>query len=127
MKEDTVGEAHRYLLTLQLEHTPEGVFAYCPELDIYTSGSDQAEAERKFAALLFEYYDVLDNNRAKLDDTMRSHLEFYESKLLPQMLRTIGEYPRYAQELRQRFQSLERQDSGWEKVTSSNLVKLCRV
>ncbi len=74
------------LLTVNMEQTPEGVFVYCPELDIYTAGADQAEAERKFVSLLFEYYDTLDHNRARLDEIMRSHLEFYERKLFPEML-----------------------------------------
>ena len=74
------------LLTVNMEQTPEGVFVYCPELDIYTAGADQAEAERKFVSLLFEYYDTLDHNRARLDEIMRSHLEFYERKLFPETL-----------------------------------------
>ena len=88
------------LLTIQFHHTPEGVYVYCPELDLYTDGVDQADAERMFISLLFEYYDALRLNADKLDDTMLSHLEFYERRLFPEMLRVMGEYPRLAEELK---------------------------
>ncbi|MDI6794473.1 MAG: hypothetical protein QME81_16675 [bacterium] len=112
------------LLTLQFNSDTEGVFVYCSELDIYTSGSNKDEAERKFILLLFEYYDTLFNNQEDLDEIMQAHLEFYEHQLFPEIFHLLNEYPRYAKELKKRFQSPERQVESWQKVTSSNLVKL---
>ncbi|MFB0533966.1 MAG: hypothetical protein ACETWR_03175 [Anaerolineae bacterium] len=112
------------LLTVEFHKTPEGVHIYCPELDIYTDGLNQADAERMFVSLLFEYYDALRLNRERLDDVMRSHLEFYERQFFPEMLWVMDEYPRLARELRKRFETPERQAESWEKILSSNLVKL---
>jgi hypothetical protein len=99
------------LLTLEFSQTPEGVFVYCPELDIYTSGVDRFEAERKFASLIFEYYEALSQNREKLDEIIEAHLLFLEKEFFPQLLLVLDEYPRLARQLRRRFQTPERRSN----------------
>ncbi len=113
-----------HLLNLQIRKTPEGVSIYCPELDLYTDGVTEQEAQERFASLLLEYYDFLVRHPDRLDETMREHLDFYERQLLPELLSLTDEHGWYARHLLKQLATTKKRARMWQKALSSNLVKL---
>jgi len=113
-------------LTLEISKEKLGVSAFCPELDLYTSGKTAEEARRKLARLVSEYYQFLQDHRAELDAPLLQHLELYEQYLLPRLGASLLEAslaePR-SRALLGKLLSLFVGESPWTRDTSGNLVK----
>ncbi|MCI2432711.1 hypothetical protein LM602_09280, partial [Candidatus Acetothermia bacterium] len=97
---------------------------YCPELDLYTDGITEQEAQERFASLLLEYYGFLIQHPDKLDESMREHLVFYERELLPELLSLTDEHGWYTRHLLKQLATPKKRAGMWQKALSSNLVRL---
>ncbi|GFP32972.1 hypothetical protein HKBW3S42_01283 [Candidatus Hakubella thermalkaliphila] len=78
-----MGNKHSKPLTFKFEKTEEGVFVYCPELNLYTDGKDEQEAESHLTTLVVDYYHVLAKHRDSLGPELRKNLTYYEERILP--------------------------------------------
>lgn len=78
-----MGDKHDKPLTFKFEKTEEGVFAYCPELNLYTDGKNEQEAESHLITLIVDCYHVLVKHKDSLGPELKKNLIYYEERILP--------------------------------------------